>query len=114
MVVFALATLQLAAGTWLVARAARTFFEDPPVALQVLAVLVVGLANPTPYNLARPAVYEAAIVGAHAFLLLGMAFAFEAVARARRASGWRRRRAPGCSPWAAGPAWRPPSRCWHS
>ena len=84
-VVFALATLQLAAGTWLVARAARTFFGDPPVALQVLAILVMGLANPTPYNLARPAVYEAAIVGAHAFLLLGMAFAFEAVARARAA-----------------------------
>ncbi|HVT08145.1 MAG TPA: hypothetical protein VHO67_11845 [Polyangia bacterium] len=85
-VVFALATLQLAAGTWLVARAARTFFgrasfDRPPVTLQVLAVFAIGLANPTPYNLARPAVYEAAIVGAQAFLLLGMAFAFEAVSR---------------------------------
>jgi 4-amino-4-deoxy-L-arabinose transferase-like glycosyltransferase len=66
----------------LVGRAARTFFRDPPVVLQVLTVLVIGLANPTPYNLARPAVYEAAIVGAHGFLLLGMAFAFEAAARA--------------------------------
>jgi hypothetical protein len=81
-VVFALATLQLASGTWLITRAARRFFEDPPVALQALAILVLGLANPTPYNLARPAVYEAAIVGAHAFLLLGMVFAFEAVGRA--------------------------------
>ena len=34
------------------------------------------------YNLARPAVYEAAIVGGQAFLLLGMVFALDAVVAA--------------------------------
>lgn len=36
------------------------------------AVLVFGLANPYPYELGRPGVYEAAIDGGQFFLLLGM------------------------------------------
>jgi hypothetical protein len=86
-VVFGLASVQLAAGTWIVGRAARSFFDDPPLPLQVTAVVVIGLANPTPYNLARGAVYEAAIVGGQAFLLLGIACAAEWLARGARRWG---------------------------
>ncbi|MES1164615.1 MAG: hypothetical protein ABUR63_02555, partial [Verrucomicrobiota bacterium] len=88
-VVFWLATVQLVVGTWVIRRAARSFFDEPPLALQVLAVVVLGLANPTPYNLARGGVYEAAIVGGQAFLLLGVACAAESVARAERRGQWR-------------------------
>ena len=87
-VVFGLASLQLAAGAWIVGRAARSFFDDPPLSLQVMAVVVIGLANPTPYNLGRGAVYEAAIVGGQAFLLLGIACAAESIARPRRRRVW--------------------------
>ncbi len=78
-VVFALATLQLVAGTLFIERAGRRLFDRPPLVLEVAAVFVFGLANPTLYNLGRAAVYEAAIVGGHAFLLLGLVFAFDAV-----------------------------------
>lgn len=86
--VFALATLQLAAVTWTIGRSARALFDDPPISLQVLALVVLGLANPVLYNLARGAVYEAAIVGGHAFLMLGVAFAVEALARTERPHRW--------------------------
>ncbi len=86
--VFALATLQLAAVTWTIGRAARALFDDPPVGLQVLALVVLGLGNPVLYNLARGAVYEAAIVGAHAFLMAGMGFAVEALSRPQRPHRW--------------------------
>ena len=79
-VVFWLTTLQLVAGTLLVERAGRLLYDRPPLALEVAAILAVGCANPILYNLARPAVYEAAIVGGQAFLLLGMVFALDAVA----------------------------------
>ena len=78
-VVFGLATLQLVAGTLFIERAGRRLFDRLPVTLEVAAVFVVGFANPTPYNLARGDVYEAAIVGGQAFLLLGLVFAFDAI-----------------------------------
>ena len=78
-VVFGLATLQLVAGTLFIERAGRRLFDRTPVALEVAAILVLGLANPTLYNLGRGAVYEAAIVGGQAFLLLGLVFAFDAI-----------------------------------
>jgi len=87
-VVFALMTVQLAATTWIVGRAARTMFADPPLALQALAVVVIGLVNPNAYNLARADVYEAAIVGGQAFLLLGVACAFETVAHPQAPRRW--------------------------
>lgn len=87
-VVFALMTVQLAASTWIVGRAARTTFADPPLALQALAGVVLGLVNPNAYNLARGDVYEAAIVGGQAFLLLGVACAFEAVAHPQAPRRW--------------------------
>jgi hypothetical protein len=79
-VVFWLATLQLLAGTLLVERIGRRLFDRLPLVLEVVAVLVLGLANPTLYMLARAAVYEAAIVGGQAFMLVGILFAFEAIA----------------------------------
>lgn len=78
-VVFWLTTLQLIAGTLFIERVGR-LFRRPPLVLEVAAVVVLGVANPVLYNLARPAVYEAAIVGGEAFLLLGLVFAFDAVA----------------------------------
>jgi hypothetical protein len=78
-VVFWLTTLELVAGALFVERAARRLYGQVPLALEVAAILVIGLANPALYNLARPAVYETAIVGGHAFLLLGMVFALAAI-----------------------------------
>ncbi len=78
-VVFGLAALQLVAGTLFIERAGRRLFVRMPVALEVAAIFVLGFANPTPYNLARGDVYEAAIVGGQAFLLLGLVFAFDAI-----------------------------------
>jgi hypothetical protein len=78
-VVFWLTTLQLAAGTLLIERMGRRLFARAPLALEVAAVLVLGTANPTLYDLGRAAAYEAAIVGAQAFVLLGLVFAFDAV-----------------------------------
>jgi hypothetical protein len=79
-VVYWLTTLQLVAGTLFIERAARLLYDRPPLALEVAAILALGCANPILYNLARPAVYEAAIVGGQAFLLLGMVFALDAIA----------------------------------
>jgi hypothetical protein len=81
--VFALTTLQLAAGTLFLERVGRRLYPRAPLVLEVAAVGVVGLANPTLYNLARPAIYESAIVGGQAFLLLGLVFAFDAVSEPR-------------------------------
>ncbi len=80
--VFGLATLQLLAGTVLIARVARRLCSGLPTTLVAIGVAAFGLANPTLYNLGRAGVYEAAIVGGHAFLLSGLLFAFEAVWRA--------------------------------
>jgi hypothetical protein len=81
-VVFWLTTLQLVAGTLLIERVGRLLYHRPPLALEVAAILALGCANPVLYNLARPAVYEAAIVGGQAFLLLGMVFALDAIVAA--------------------------------
>jgi hypothetical protein len=78
-VVFWLTTLELVAGTLFVERAARRLYGRVSLALEVTAILALGLANPALYNLARPAIYETAIVGGHAFLLLGMVFALAAI-----------------------------------
>lgn len=81
--VFWLTTLQLVAGTLFIERAGRRLYNQPsqpPLILQVIAVFVLGLANPTLYNLARPGVYEAAIVGGQAFVLLGLVFACDVMA----------------------------------
>ena len=85
-VVFVLASLQALAGLLLVDRMQRRLFPDLPGVFVVLAVAVFAFAAPTPYNLARGAVYEAAIVGGHAFLIAGLVFAFDAVSAGRQRS----------------------------
>ena len=64
-------------------RAARRLFPGLPLIAGDRRHRVFGLGNPTLYNLARPAVYESAIVGGQAFLLLGLVFAFDAVCELR-------------------------------
>jgi hypothetical protein len=81
-VVLWLTTLQLVAGALLIERVGRLLYDRPPLALEVAAILALGCANPILYNLARPAVYETAIVGGQAFLLLGLVFALDAIAAA--------------------------------
>ncbi|HXU03832.1 MAG TPA: hypothetical protein VN903_22875, partial [Polyangia bacterium] len=78
-VVFALASVQALAGLLLIDRMHRRLFPALPGLLVAAAVAVFAFANPTPYNLARAGVYEAAIVGGHAFLIAGLLFAFDAV-----------------------------------
>ena len=84
-VVFALASLQALAGLLLIDRAHRRLFPAVPGIFVVLAVAVFAFVNPTLYNLARAGVYEAAIVGGHAFLITGLLFAFHAVTGSRTA-----------------------------
>jgi hypothetical protein len=78
-VVFVLASIQALAGLLLIDRMHRRLFSTLPGILVVLAVAVFAFVNPTPYNLARGGVYEAAIVGGHAFLIAGLLFAFDAI-----------------------------------
>ena len=47
------------------------------------AIVMAGLANPLPWLLNRPAVYEAAIASGQCFLIAGLYFAFSAAARPR-------------------------------
>jgi hypothetical protein len=47
----------------------RRFFDDIPRSMVLAGILVFGLANPIPWMLNRPAVYEAAIAGGQFFLL---------------------------------------------
>jgi hypothetical protein len=78
-VVFALASVQALAGVALIERMQRRLFPTLPAFFVVLAAAVFAFANPTPYNLARAGVYEAAIVGGHAFQIAGLVFAFDAI-----------------------------------
>ena len=48
------------------------FFPDQPPWTLFVAILVAGVATPMGYFLARPAVYEAAILGGQFFLLAGL------------------------------------------
>jgi hypothetical protein len=83
-VVFALACVQALAGMLLIDRVQRRLFPTLPRVFVVLAVAVFAFANPTLYNLARAGVYEAAIVGGHAFLIAGLLFAFDAISAVGR------------------------------
>jgi hypothetical protein len=94
-VIFWSYTLLLGSGAWLVVQVTRRLFADLPrgqaaLAL-VLSVLALAYTTPTPYMLATPGIYEAAIAAAQAFLILGLAVAFDVVwsAGERRPSRWR-------------------------
>jgi hypothetical protein len=78
------------AATLLLRSLARRMEPRPAPALVWLAILVVALANPTPYMLARAAVYEAAIAAGSVFLYLGLAAAVEGLFAddERRARRW--------------------------
>jgi hypothetical protein len=87
---FASYVLYLLAGMVLIVRMARRLFPSAPFALTVMGILAYALANPTPYLLATPGVYQTAIVAAQAFLVTGLALAFEAIyltARRRARAG---------------------------
>jgi hypothetical protein len=73
---FAFAAGLLGAATLLLARARARLFPAAPAWAVGFGVLVVGLANPLPYTLARAAVYEAAILGGQSFLMAGTYFAY--------------------------------------
>jgi hypothetical protein len=88
---FVFYSLYLVAGTLLINRMARRLFERIPLGLVSLAVLVFAFGNPTPFMIATPGIYEAAIGGGQAFLVLGTLFACDAVFR-RDARPYSRRR----------------------
>ncbi len=73
----------LIAGALLIERMARRLFPAIPYWFVLLSIGVFAYANPTPYMIATPGIYEAAIVDAQAFLLLGVLFAFEAIWRGK-------------------------------
>ena len=59
-------------GALLIARLARRLFDGVPAWLTALCIAVFAWANPTPYLIATPGIYEAAIAGGQAFLVLGL------------------------------------------
>jgi hypothetical protein len=90
-VLFCSYTLFLLAGTLLITRMAQRLFPDRPRGLVAVAIVAFAYAMPTPYMVATPGIYEAAIAAAQALLLLGLVFAFDVVWSASEApaSRWR-------------------------
>ncbi len=82
-----LVTLHLICGTLLIDRIARRLFPATSPLRVAGAALVFAFANPIPFMLSRPAIYEAAIVGGEAFVLLGLLGALEAVNAGDRRRG---------------------------
>jgi hypothetical protein len=87
---FGFIMLRLMAGTLLIRAVARDAARRPPRWAVALAMLVFALANPTPYSLARGAVYEAAIMGGAAFAFAGLYLGYRALAARRTgaATAW--------------------------
>ena len=56
----------------------RRYFNDLPIWTLIPGVLLIGLANPLPWLLSRPAVYEVAIASGQFFLLGGFYWALTA------------------------------------
>jgi hypothetical protein len=77
--VFGFCCLCLVFQTLLVTRVADRLFPRSPRYLVIAAVLAAAFANPTPHMLSSGGHYQAAIVGAQAFLLAGLVLAFDAV-----------------------------------
>jgi hypothetical protein len=65
--------------------ASRARFRQPVWAV-CLAIAVFGLANPTPFTVARPHIYEGSLTGAQCFLFWGIVAAFWGIELKR----WRR------------------------
>ncbi len=86
--VFAFLSAALVFSALLLLALRRRFFPRLPWGLTALTVLAAGLANPLPWLLSRPSVYEAAIAGGQCFLMAGLYWAFTGLAEARP-SAWR-------------------------
>jgi hypothetical protein len=76
---FAFYLLFVVAGAVLITRIARRLFPGLPHTFVLMAIVVFCFASPTPYLLATPGIYEAAIGGGQAFLLVGIILAFDAL-----------------------------------
>jgi hypothetical protein len=77
--VFFFCSLCAVFGILLIGRVARRLFVATPRTLVVAGMLAFAFANPVTHLLATGGVYQAAIAGGQAFLLLGVLFAFDAV-----------------------------------
>jgi hypothetical protein len=77
--VFGFCCLCLVSQTLLLARVADRVFPRVPRYLVIVALLAAAFANPTPHLLSSGGHYQAAIVGAQAFLLIGLVLACDAV-----------------------------------
>ncbi len=80
--VFTFFSLSALSGALLVDRMAKRLFGTTSIFVVGLAFLAFAFSNPAPYLVATPGVYQAAIAGGQAFLLLGLVPAFDAVWRA--------------------------------
>ncbi|HEX3777730.1 MAG TPA: hypothetical protein VHV51_24850 [Polyangiaceae bacterium] len=67
---------RLCAGAALLVSIATRPKQRQPTWICALAIAVFGLANPLPYIVARPWVYEASLTGAQCFAFWGLLFAF--------------------------------------
>lgn len=73
--VFTFLCLRVLAGSLLIVSLARRFTPTPPRWAVWSALVVFALAHPTPFLLARPAVYEAALTGGACFVVCAYYFA---------------------------------------
>jgi hypothetical protein len=80
--------MRLYAGAALILRYAQTQYPELSAWVVQLAILVFGLASPTPYFLARPLVYEASIAAGQGFLFLGLYCAYRGLLSALMQSRW--------------------------
>ena len=87
--VFAFLLVQAMGAALLVRAMARHLLPRPPAWSVGTAMVLVAVAHPTPYLLARGAVYEAAIVGGSCFLVLSFLCIFQSIFAARAAPGLR-------------------------
>jgi len=67
---------RLIAGAGIVLSLASRVWTRQPAWICALAIAVFGLANPSPFVVARPHVYEASLAGGQCFLFLGLFWAF--------------------------------------
>jgi hypothetical protein len=98
--VFGFCCLCLVFQTLLLVRVAERVFPRLPRYLVIAAALAAAFANPTPHMLSSGGHYQAAIVGAQAFLLLGLVLACDAVWLASYVRSSRLRLALAGSAWA--------------
>ncbi|MEY4581052.1 MAG: hypothetical protein RL701_5755, partial [Pseudomonadota bacterium] len=76
--------MRLYAGSALIIAYARTQAPRLPGWALQLAILVFALASPTPYFLARPLIYEAAIAAGQAFVFCGLLAAYHGLIEPRK------------------------------